>query len=268
VSDVLRLVKDTVKKTPLWPLLRPRRIHVYGVGAPKTGTKSLARLFGRYRQGHEPHVSQTVDLIRSSPSEHEIRTCLRERDRRWRLECEVGYFLVYLCDALAAEFTEARFICTVRQPRSWLRSIIDQCINNPRSELPSEYRWLRDHSFGPIPDQYPSQEEPLSRFQVHTLEGYLSYWAFHYQTVLDTLSTERCLFVHTKDLTQAPERIANFTGIPVSRLQVDESHVHKTSKKHGVLKTIDDQYLQEKIDMYCHDVANRLSQETEVSFDK
>lgn len=102
---------------------------------------------------------------------------------------------------------------------------------------------------------------------MHSLEGYLSYWAFHYQTVLDTLPPERCLYFRMKDLSQSPERIADFAGTPVSRLRVDESHAHKTSNKHGVLKKIDDQYLQEKIDMYCQDVVNRLSQETEVSLE-
>jgi len=56
--DLLRPVKETVKQTPLWPILRPRRIHMYGVGAPKTGTVSLAQLFGNYRTAHEAHVSE------------------------------------------------------------------------------------------------------------------------------------------------------------------------------------------------------------------
>jgi hypothetical protein len=194
-----------------------------------------------------------------------LRSGIRRRDRRRRLECEVGYFLIHICGVLADEFPDAKFICTVRPPQPWLRSIVNQCINNSRSNLREAYRWLRDYSFGSIPDDYASWETPLSRFNLHSLGGYLSYWDFHYRTVLETLSSERCLFLRTKDLSKAPERIANFVGVPPSDLRIEQSHAHKTSEKHGVLDEIDDEYLAEMIGRHCREVANRLTQETGVS---
>lgn len=265
MTNVLPPIKHAIKKTPLWSLLRPRQFHAYGVGAPKTGTVSLARLLGEYRARPEPHTEEIVALLRSSETEAEMCKRLHERDQRWRLECEVGYYLIYVCGVLANEFPEAKFICTVRAPRPWLRSIIDQCINNTRSELPNGYRWLRDYSFGPVPDQYPTKEKPLARYGVHRLTGYLSYWAFHYRTALDILPAERCLFILTKDLSRTPERIANFVGVPVSSLKVEDSHAHKTSEKHGLLEEIGNDYVQKKIDEHCRDVADRLAQEMNIT---
>ena len=116
MSDFLKPIKDAVKQTPLWLALRPRRIHVYGVGAPRTGTLSLTRLFGEYRSAHEPHLDRTVELIKAQPPTTELQGALRKRDRRWRLECEVGFPLVYFSEVLAREFPESKFICTVRPP--------------------------------------------------------------------------------------------------------------------------------------------------------
>jgi len=81
MTDLLRPVKETVKQTPLWPILRPRRIHVYGVGAPKTGTVSLAQLFGNYRTAHEAHVSESPDVVAAGIEGEELRNRVRDRDR-------------------------------------------------------------------------------------------------------------------------------------------------------------------------------------------
>jgi len=265
MTGLLRSVKDAVKQTPLWPILRPRRIHVYGVGAPKTGTVSLARLFGNYRTGHEAHPDQSADIVAAGAKGKELRDCVRKRDHRWRLECEVGYFLVYFVEALATEFPDATFICTVRPPRSWLRSIIDQTINNSREDLPGGYLCLRDYSFGEIPGRYPEQERPLAENELHTLNGYLSYWAFHYRRVLDALPPDRRLFLRTQELTEAADRIADFVGVPESSLQAERAHAHRTSEKHGLLNEIEESYVQSMISTHCEEIMNRLTQETPIT---
>ena len=267
MAGLLRSVKDAVKQTPLYPILRPRRLHVYGIGAPKTGTISLARLFGNYRTAHEAHASESVDILAAGIDGKELRGRVRKRDRRLRLECEVGYFLVYLAEALAAEFTDAKFICTVRPPRSWLRSIIDQSINNSRDELPEEYRQLRDYSFGEIPERYSAQEQPLAYYGLHSLEGYLTYWAFHYRKVLGELPSERRLFLRTQELSEATRKIADFVGIPESTLQTDENHAHRTSNKHRVLAEIDEDYIRDKIAAHCEETVTRLTQETPITLE-
>ena len=239
----------------------PRRTHVYGVGPPKTGTMSLSRLFERYRTRHEAHIQETLSIIFCGDSREKTKK-IHHRDRLGKLECEVGYFLVYICGDLACEFPNSKFICTVRPPRSWLRSIIDQCINAPRKCIPEEYRLLRDYSFGPIPESYSSKEEPLARYGLHSLDGYLSYWSFHYKQVLDKIPSDRCLFVRTRNISKRIESIAEFVDIPKSSICDEESHTHKTSKKHCVLSKIEENYLSRKISHHCGNVYSLLQNKT------
>ena len=38
MDAVIRPLKKAVKRSPLWPVLRPRRLHAYNLGAGRTGT--------------------------------------------------------------------------------------------------------------------------------------------------------------------------------------------------------------------------------------
>jgi len=274
MPDFLQTLKNTVKKTPLWPIMRPRRIHLYGVGAPKTGTTSVARLFSEnYRSAHEADVVQTTHLLQKrtngSIGHQQLIRAIRWLDRRRRLECESAYYLAHFCDVLVEEFPRARFILTVREPRSWLRSIIDQCINNPRAELAnsdnmSYWLTLRDLCFAPPPKEYAPQEMALAQYNLHTLDGYLSYWASHNKRVLEAVPNNRLLIIRTCDLSDSVDRIATFAGIPTSTLHSEESHSHETSRKHGLLNEIDESYLRGKIDKHCSGIQRRL-QKTQIS---
>ena len=149
MADLLRSVKDAVKETPLWSLLRPRRFHAYSVGASKTGTTSIAQMFpDEYRTGHEHHLEETVTLIRGKMNEtlsrDEILEGLRNRENQMRLELESNSLLAYLSEELAELFPEAKFILTVRDPYSWLSSNLKQHISSPYSQLPPPYKEARD----------------------------------------------------------------------------------------------------------------------------
>jgi len=269
MTDILRPVKTVVKQTPLWPLLRPRRVHVFGIGAPKTGTHSVSRLFANYRSAHEAHPNETLQIIRGKRegtlTRREVLYKLRARDRKWRLEAEAAHFLIHLVDDLVELYPDAKFICTVREPRSWLRSIIDQDINKPRSGLPSVWRAIHDLDFGRPLGEYPSQEEILEEYELRSLDQYLSYWAWHNVQLLDTTPNDRRLFVRTACLSGRTADIAKFLDVTASHL--DRSHSNKASEKHGILSEIDRDYVCEKICGHCSRVAKRLNTETSVSID-
>lgn len=145
----LRSVKDVVKHTPLWPVIRPRRLHGYNLGAPRTGTTTVARIFGEaFRAVHEPMPAKTITLLkqywRDGLSRSGVQAILRKRDQEHRFEFESSPYLGLFAKVLPETFPEAKFVLTVRRPRSWLRSIVDRCINFPRSELAEPYTQLRD----------------------------------------------------------------------------------------------------------------------------
>jgi len=250
MRNILRPIKSAVKKTPLWPMLRPRRIHVYGVGAPKTGTVSLARLFEHFRSGHERHPAESLRIIQGERSgeldREDVLRALRSRDRRRRLEVESAHFLVHLAEYLRDLYPESKFICTVRAPASWLRSIIDQCINKPRQQLPRPWKKIHDLAFGPPPDEYPAHEKCLGRYGLRSLDQYLGYWRWHNEQILDTIPKDRRLFVRTANLSSRLSDIASFLDVPVAHLR--HAHSHRTSEKHGVLQRIDRNYVLEKFE--------------------
>lgn len=272
--QVQSALRRAIIKTPLWPLLRPRRIHVYGVGAPKTGTHSIANLFSEhYRSAHEMQVERTTHLLqkRYAGGLQRLASAVRERERRWRLECESAHLLAHFADVLADEFPRAKFILTVREPRSWLRSVIDQCIKNPRTEFlhDQEFRcWirLRDLYFGVPPEEYPVPERPLAANDLHTLDGYLSYWTRHNRMVLDAVPSDRLLVVRTRELSDSIDRIAAFMGVSPSTLAREKSHSYKAPKRYELLDEVDEGYVQDKITEHCSGVMARLDETKSVSF--
>jgi len=149
-----------------------------------------------------------------------------------------------------------------------LRSIIDRCINRPRSNQIAGYRQLRDFCFGPIPEHHNPQERVLATFGLYSLDGYLSYWAYHYQTVLNAIPNDRHLLVRTKDLSESTDRIASFVGVKESSLCSEKSHSHQTAEKHAVLEQIDESYLRQKIASHCNTVIDHFAQKTPISLQK
>lgn len=157
MPDLFRPIKDAVKQTPLWPMLRPRRIHAYNLGAGRTGTTAVTVIFAEsFRTAPEAHAPETVALVRQfksgTLSDERIRERLIEPDRRWRLEFESSPFLAPFAKHLAAIFPEARFLLTVRSTTAWLRSNISKCINSPRGQLSANanhFLELRDLNYGP-----------------------------------------------------------------------------------------------------------------------
>lgn len=260
-------MRSWVVRSPLWPLLRPRGFHVFGVGAPKTGTHSIARLFQNYRSAHEAHGVETIEVLRKwkndELTESELRDALRRRDRAWRLECDVAHFLGLFTPYLLDLFPEAKFILTVRKPRSWLRSVIDQCINNSRErllDLTPQDRWalLRDLYYGPPPDEHPPEETALNEYNLHTISGFLEYWAEHNRTILEHVPSERLLVIQTQNISQSLSRIAAFLGVDCDSLRKMQSHTYEAPERHVLLEDVSDQYLDRKIEQHCQPTLRRV----------
>jgi len=160
-------------------------------------------------------------------------------------------------------FPKAKFILTVRDPRSWLRSVIDQCINNDREDLlqrDPQFRWveLRDLYYGPPPKDYPPEETILKKYNMHTISEFLRHWARHNRIVLSAIPTSRLLIVRTSKISDSLSRIAFFVGISPDKLNRDKHHAYQAPKRHGVLDDLDESYLQTQIERLCGPVLERL----------
>lgn len=105
---------------------------------------------------------------------------------------------------------------------------------------------------------HPQPEEQLKQYGLHTLDGYLSYWAKHNQAVLRTVPAERLLVVQTHELAQKINDIARFAGVPVQSVNREKSHASQAKTRFSMLTRLDLNYLEEKIAEHCRSLMVTL----------
>lgn len=269
MRDPLRPVKRLIKQTPLWPLLRPRKTHIYGVGISKSGTTSIAKLFSEnYRSGHEQHLNETVSLIRKkikgSISKKEICKNIAVRENKMRLECESNSLLAYLSDELSEVYPRSKFILTVREPYSWLSSNLRHRASSSYSKLPLEYKKARDvrrDMYDVLPDEkYPEEEKTLVGRGMWNVEACLRYWTHQNETVLRSVPRNRLLIIKTSEISSSLNRIADFAEVPRSSLSRERSHVNKSNPNTNPIEELDAGYLQTLIDKHCSETISLLQE--------
>lgn len=104
-----------------------RAFHAFCVGAPRTGTTSMAGLFrGYYRSRHEVDSERVLqvalDYAEGKISEGDFRNFVHQRDRSMLLEMDSSSHNYYLTPMVADLFPEAKFLLPIREPLSWLDS--------------------------------------------------------------------------------------------------------------------------------------------------
>src|SRR4051812_6199255 len=90
---------------------RDRRVQVYVVGMPRTGTVSFFDMFKReFRADHEPEsrflTRKVVAYRRDRLDEAGMRRYLRHRDRRLGLELDTSYLNAEVAQLLVDEFKD------------------------------------------------------------------------------------------------------------------------------------------------------------------
>jgi hypothetical protein len=231
-----------------------RRTHIYGVGLPKSGTGSLAQLFSNYRSFHEPEnrdfIANLNLYLRDCLSQEHMRRLLQERDRKFQPEVESSHFYVYVVDLLVAMHPRAKFILTIREPLSWLRSFINDTYgfdNGDRSSVWNAYRDLRMRTA----ESHPPQEAILADAGLYSLEGYFSYWRMHIERVIDAVPPERLFVLPTSEISYRLQAIADFAGVPASSLRCELSHSHKATRELSFVEALDPIYLAQRCIEIC-----------------
>ena len=238
--------------------MKARNFHAYCIGTSKSGTHSVAEIFGkRYRAAHEPEYEELIDMIlrasSGAASEAELSEFVRSRDQRLGLELECSHPLFHLLDVLVTEFSEAKFIFTIRDCYSWL----DSQVNSQLSYIETRpWQEFGDVKFAGESGRHAPEEEVFSRFGLYPLEGYLQAWALHNQKVLATIPPERLLVIRTTDIAREIPKMAAFLNVPVASLDTSGAHSFKGGKKFDLLSKLDQRYLDEKVDQHCRPIMN------------
>lgn len=234
-----------------------RQVQVYVVGMPRSGTVSLYDTFkSHFRAAHEPEsrffTHKVVAYRHNRLDEQQMRRYLRHRDRRMGLELDSAYLNGEVADLLATEFSQARFILTMRDALSWTDSMMNFLLNKPEF-MTSRKPHIREHmevQFGVPPYVYAPEEAVLQEKGLHPLTRYLRYWTEHNQRVIDGVPAERLLVLKTTDIGGSNHLIEKFLGLPPSSLD-KAVHSNLALKRHSLLDQMPREFVRAQIEVCC-----------------
>lgn len=238
----------------------PRRFHCYCVGAPKTGTSSIAKVFRKYRSGHEvdPKVLTTfiLDYIEKRVTVEEATKFLRNRDRLLNLELESAHPLVYVSNLLIKLFPDSKYIITIREPYSFLNSRLNYSLH----EKDPHWKKFREFIFGSYHSQYHNLEKVIKKEGLYSIDAYVKSYAFHYKQALNLIPKHKKLVIKTNNINEELNRIAVFLNIPKSSLCPSHTNVNK--KKKNILGELDESYVRSRIWHHCSSLIKTYFPET------
>ena len=238
----------------------PRTFRAYNVGIAKTGSTSMAGIFGRYRSAHEFMFEESTKTIVQYTTGVLAREALREfvlrRDRLGNLEMDSASFSFSYADILVELFPTALFILTIRDCYSWLDSLLNMILLiGPR--MPA---WMLE--YGQKVNGYSftaSMVEPrdtLIRHLPDLIESSLRYWSTANELLLKRLPPERTLILRTDRISTSIDRIACFVGVPETTLLAEQSHLFHAQRKFALLHQVEYGFLADRFDHYCRNLMS------------
>lgn len=233
---------------------RPRQTRLYCTGAPRTGTHSVAAIFDRsLRSRHEPDfraaTRAVLDHARGALSADELRRFVRRRDERLRLDVDSSHVNVFLIEALAAEFADARFVLTIRDCFSWLDSALNHA-RNTRKWSAADREYL-DFYFGARDADYSQHDAFLRELGLPSVDSHLRAWRRHNDTALRAAPPDRLLVVRTDQISRRLPEIAAFAGVAADRIAPDFAPKGRARAAHHLLARIDAGYVDERAAEHC-----------------
>lgn len=237
---------------------RRRRLRLFGIGSPKSGTHSLEGVFAEnYRTAHEPEALVLVDLLvavaEGRANDSDLQGYLRSRERRLRLEINCAGLNGLVVEHLVEAVPKAHFVLTLRDPFDWLTSLVDHSL---RGDPAPSYLRLREIRYG-ADRVHPAEERPLAEAGLFTLDGYLHSWAERNERALAVVPAERLLVVRTDQLGSRLADIADFAGVPLSTLDATRTHEYAAPERSGLLDQLDPAYVRERVLAHCRPLLER-----------
>lgn len=238
-----------------------RKAHLFGVGAPKTGTHTIAQMFdSSVRAFHEAGAGKIIELITSPLGDDERKQSLvrfvRERDRVISAEVDSSQLNYFLLDILLDEYPNAKFLLTIRDCYTWLNSFINHSLRV--SSAAPLWRRFRDLRFQADRLAHPAEEAALAQRGLYTLEGYLSYWTKHNSDVIAGVPGERLLIVRTSEIAVRAHEIADFAGLSRDLIRGDSLHAFRSNVDFRVLHELPVTHLDDMVSKCCGPLMSRF----------
>lgn len=239
---------------------RKRQIHVFVTGLPKTGTVSMTGIFGNFATRHEFmqwDTHQTViGYIHGSVNRDEFRAFIRERDDLGAMEVDAAHFNRHYIDISSEDYPEAKFICLIRDPFSWVSSLINYFVVPQREALHSAS--LPNGMPFDVPRGDMEAKRRLVEEFSENAETPISFWAEEYRRMLSLLPHDRSLILRTHEISSSLQKIADFVGIDYGLLRRDRTHLNKAPYTTDVLRQCDPDHLEALFNKHCGDLLDRF----------
>lgn len=220
------------------------------LGAAKTGTTSFAAMFDRqYRSAHEPDPAALTDAVAKVLAgdcvESDVVHWLQVRDRRLNLEVEASHPLGYLAPWLPQAFPDARFVITLREPLSWLKSRL----NFHYYKSPPEWQRYRELIWSRWHQSFSTQEAALEKLGLYSLDAYLAQYAEQYRILFRHLPEDRRLLINTGTLDSSAVLIAEFLGISPAGIRTRHANAFVTEA--SIIDQLPADFVAEKVHSHC-----------------
>lgn len=256
---------SAVRKSLARRARRQRRIHCFCLGAAKTGTTSLASMFGDwYRSAHEPEMQAVTEAVgrilgsgpttpgepgsvsaKDVPQAFGIDEWLRARDRRLNLEIEASHPLGYMAPWLPEVFPDARFIITIREPQAWLKSRL----NFHFYKAPPQWQTYRDLIWSRWHRGYHPEELLLESMGLYSIDAYLAQYSEQYRLLLAHLPDQRRLLVRTEALDNSAASIGNFLSIDPAT--ITRQHANAFAREDNIVDQLPQAFVASRIEANC-----------------
>ncbi|MFM2063175.1 MAG: hypothetical protein RLZZ507_2845 [Cyanobacteriota bacterium] len=233
---------------------RERKFHCYVVGTMKSGTTSLGRILKPYyNTAHEALPRQscltTALFLQGKINQEELAQYIQRRDKFLNLELESSWFLVDWIDILVAKFPDAKFILPIRDPYSWVQSMVNQEAATKADVQESYWEILFNEYFKD--NDAEEEDRKLLEQGLHSVSAYLKHWNYHHRKVIETVPQERLLILKTSELNSKIEEIASFIGIDYSKFETRKMHQNRTSSRLVDLDNIQKEHINKCVNRHC-----------------
>lgn len=227
-----------------------RRLHVYCLGAAKTGTTSMSGIFAEhYRSVPEPCIVDVMlkaeQMLTQQLSEKDIIAWLQTRDKLMNLDVESSHPMSYFAPWLPTLFPRAQFIISIREPLSWLRSRLDfhKQVVPPKWQRYRDFIWSKGHvGFAP-------EEQLLSELGLYSLDGYLSQYSEQYRILFGHIPEAKRLIIETSAIDHSIPKIEKFLALPQDTIR--PVHLNSLKNKENILQHLDADFVNRKIQQHC-----------------
>lgn len=214
----------------------------------KAGTHSVVEMVATgCRAAHEPDSEELLPLLSAARANElrvgSLRKFFTARERRLKLDFEASHLLGSFIDHLVAAFPNACFMLLVRDPRSWIDSLINDQLNLRTWDGYERWRFVYDEYLNATKRAFHREEQVLREMDLYPLANYVRFWHDETNRIVQAVPSERLLVLQTERLADSAGQIANFIRVSPQSVDAEKSHTYQAPRKHHVLDTMNPDYV-------------------------